>query len=156
MAINVTDHVSTAMIIDKRSDRLSLGWFYGLHRDRPVRARDREPFELASRQLWFGVEQRADVAGALPAYRAVATNIEAWNAALAPPALHLSNLRVERCEFLGVHDRLLLAHWLTRSRERQGCRSLSDSIRDQSEVLIKREAFVDLTRASLQRAHSTP
>src|SRR5436190_1175257 len=52
---------------------------------------DREPFELSGGKLWLRVEQRADVSRALPAYRSIATDIEARNAALAPPALHLSN-----------------------------------------------------------------
>src|SRR5262249_2771343 len=104
-----------AMIIDWRSDRLSVGRLNGLHRDWPVRAWDREPFELASRQLWFWVEQGADVSGALPTYRAVATDIDARNAALTPPTLHLCNVGIELREFLGAHDRLLLGHltWAT-------------------------------------------
>ena len=61
------------------------------------------------RKLWFRVEQRADVSRALPAYRAVATDIEAWNAALAPPTLHLCNVEIERGDHLGTHDGLLLA-----------------------------------------------
>ncbi len=56
MAVDVTNDVPAAMIIDERSYWRSLDRLDGLYRDRPVRTRDREPVELSRRQLRFWVE----------------------------------------------------------------------------------------------------
>src|SRR5262245_30582199 len=108
MAVDIADDVSTAMIINERPYRRSLDRLNGLYRNRPVRTRNREPFEHSGRQLRLWVEQGTHIARALAAYRTIAPGIEAWNAALAPLTLHFYNVGIERHDHLGAHDCLLL------------------------------------------------
>ena len=91
VAVDVADDVAAAMIVDQRADRLAVDRPDDLDGDRSVRTGNRRALHAAGRQLGHGIEQRADVARSLAAHRAVAADIEAGNAAVAPLALR--NLR---------------------------------------------------------------